>query len=198
MLVFEKEKLVLLAMAKTGTTSLEGALAPKAAIVMRNPPILKHTPVYRFHRFLQPYFEKGGLGDLETVAVVRHPVSWLGSWYRYRARDELRGNPNSTADVSFDDFVNEFTKGKPAPYAQVGSPSKFLRMGDGTVNVDHLFQYEQMDKLVSFFEDRLKTTITLPHKNVSPKMELSLSPKIEAKLIRKCPEMFEDWDLARR
>jgi len=121
MLVFWKEKLVFLAVAKTGTTALEGALAPRAALVVRDPPILKHTPIYRYNRFLRPYLEKGGADDLETTALVRHPVSWLGSWYKYRGRDDLKGHQNSTADVSFDEFVDEYTKGRPAPFANVGS-----------------------------------------------------------------------------
>ena len=50
MLVFWKERLVFLAVPKTGTTALEGALAPKAALVFRDPPILKHTPLYRYRR----------------------------------------------------------------------------------------------------------------------------------------------------
>lgn len=198
MLVFWKEKLVFLAVAKTGTTALEGALAPKAAMIVRDPPILKHTPVYRYNRFLRPYLEKGGADDLETMAVVRHPVSWLGSWYRYRARDDLKGHPNSTAQVSFDTFVDEYTKGKPAEFANVGSPSKFLRTGDGEIGVDHLFQYEQMDKVIGFFEQRLQTKVELSRKNVSPAMELTLSPKTQAKLERKCADFYALWEAGHR
>lgn len=198
MLVFWKEKLVFLAMAKTGTTALEGALAPKATMVVRDPPILKHTPVYRYNRFVRPFLEKGGSDDLETMAVIRHPVSWLGSWYRYRGRDDLKGHPNSTAEVSFDEFVDEYSKGKPAQFADVGSPSKFLRKGDGTLGVDHLFQYEQMDRAIAFLEARLDTTITLNQLNVSPKQDLTLSPRIEAKLERKCADFYELWEMGRK
>ena len=52
MLVFWKELLVFLAVPKTGTTALEGALAPNAALVFRDPPILKHTPLYRYRRLV--------------------------------------------------------------------------------------------------------------------------------------------------
>ena len=40
MLVFWKENLVFLAVPKTGTTAIEGALAPRASMVLRDPPIL--------------------------------------------------------------------------------------------------------------------------------------------------------------
>jgi hypothetical protein len=111
MLVFAKEKLVFLAMPKTGTTALEAALAPRSDMVMRNPPILKHTPAYRYNRFLVPYLEKCGLEDMKVICVVRHPIGWLGSWYRYRQRADVDGHPHSTKTIAFDDFVNEYAKG---------------------------------------------------------------------------------------
>jgi hypothetical protein len=198
MLVFAKEKLVFLAMPKTGTTALEAALAPRSDMVMRNPPILKHMPAYRYNRFLVPYLEKCGLEDMKLICVVRHPIGWLGSWYRYRQRADVDGHPHSTKTITFDDFVNEYAKGEPAGWANVGSPTKFLRRGSGEVIVDHLFQYEQMDKLVSFFEDRLNFKITLKHRNVSPDGDLTLSEKTESKLLRKRPEMYSDWNAAKR
>jgi len=190
MLVFPKQKLVFLAMPKTGTTALEAALAPKAGMVMRDPPILKHTPAYRYNRRLRPYLDSCGLDDLELICVVRHPIGWLGSWYRYRQRADKDGMPNSTKGVSFDDFVNEYAKGSPAPYAHVGSPEKFIRRGSGEIIVDHLFQYEQFDKLIAFFEDRLGIDkLDLKQRNVSPDGDLTLSEKTEDKLMRKRPEM---------
>lgn len=198
MLVFWKEKLIFFAMTKTGSTSLEGALAVRATVILRNPPTLKHTPVHRYERVLKPFFETGGLRDLSSVAVIRHPVSWLGSWYRYRARNDLRGKPNSTAEVSFDTFVEEYCKPDPADFAKVGYPAKFLEHADGTVGVDHLFQYEQMDKAAAFFSERLSTTLRLPQKNVSPRMELSLSPGIEARLKQTFPDYYNLWEQARK
>lgn len=198
MLVFWKEKLVFLAVPKTGTTSLEGALAPKAAMVMRDPPILKHSPIYRYRRFIEPYFGVAGDDKLETLAVIRNPVDWLSSWYRYRHRDDLVGHPNSTRDISFDDFVEEYCKGKPAPYAGVGSQAKFVCGNEDEIVVDHLFQYEQQDKLVEFLENRLNTKIDLPRLNISPVLETPLSEKIEEKLRRKREIEFKVWDAARR
>lgn len=198
MLVFAKEKLVFLAMPKTGTTALEAFLGPKADMAMRNPPILKHTPAYRYNRFLKPYLEKCGLEDMKVVCVVRHPIGWLGSWYRYRQRAEVDGKSHSTKNISFDDFVNEYAKDDPAGWAHVGNPSKFLRRGSGDIIVDHLFQYEQMDKLVSFFEDRLGIEIALKQRNVSPDGDLTLSEKTEEQLMHKRPELYSDWELAKR
>lgn len=195
MLVFWPENLVLLAVPKTGSTALEGALAPRASMVLRDPPHLKHAPCYRYKRFLRPFFVQAGGQTPELMAVVRHPVDWLGSWYRYRTRPDLIGHENSTRDVSFDDFVLEYCKGQPAPFAAVGSQNKFLRVGDGELGVEYLFRYEAWDKVIGFLEDRLQMTITLKDKNVSPKMDVTLSPDVEARLRQKRAEEFEIWEM---
>ena len=198
MLVFWKENLVLLAVPKTGSTALEGALAPRASMVLRDPPHLKHAPCYRYKRFLKPFFVQAGGQKPELMAVVRNPVDWLGSWYRYRTRSDLIGHDNSTHGVSFDDFVLEYCKGSPAPFANVGSQNKFLRINDGEIGVDHLFQYEQWDLVIGYLEERLEMTITLKQKNVSPVMELALSKQVEAKLLEKRAAEFEVWEAGKR
>lgn len=196
MLVFWKENLVFLAVPKTGTTAIEGALAPRAAMVLRDPPTIKHAPIYRYRRFFKPLFVQAGGQTPETMAVVRNPVDWLGSWYRYRARSDLAGHPNSTQGISFDDFVLEYIKGKPAAFANVGSQAKFVMNDDATPGVDHLFRYEEQDKLIAFLEERLSLTLTLNRLNVSPHRPTPLSPDVEARLRDKRSAEFDVWDMA--
>ena len=198
MLVFWKESLVLLAVPKTGSTALQGALAPRASMVLRDPPHLKHAPCYRYKRFLKPFFVQAGGQKPELMAIVRDPIDWLGSWYRYRTREDLIGHENSTLGVSFDEFVVEYCKGQPAPFADVGSQNKFLRINDGEIGADHLFQYEQWDKVIGYLEDRLVMKIVLKQQNMSPKMDLQLSPRVEEKLRDKRAAEFEVWELGKR
>jgi hypothetical protein len=193
-LVFWKENLALLAVPKTGTTAIEAALAPHAAMAILDPPVLKHVPIYRYDRLLKPFFLKAGGKELETAALVRNPITWLGSWYKYRARPDLAGKPNSTAGISFDAFVTEAIKGDSAPFAHVGSQVKFLTNRDGTVGATHMFQYEQMGRYVAFLEARLNRKIDLPTVNVSPEREMALSPEVEEKLRRKWAAEFELWE----
>lgn len=195
MLVFWKEKLVLLSVPKTGTTALESALAPQADMVISNPPELKHAPIYRYNRFFRPMFEKACKEEnMETVAVMREPISWLGSWYRYRRRDSMKGQAKSTHDMSFDDFVEAYCQGKRPPFANVGSQAKFLEPRPNGTSVTHLFRYEDQPRLLEFLERRLNAKIHLNRENVSPQMALSLSPRVESKLRRKCPEEFDLYD----
>ncbi len=195
MLVFWNERLVLLAVPKTGTTALEEMLAPRADLAFRNPPVVKHTPLYRYRRFLAPYLAATGAGDLETVAVVREPTDWLGSWYRYRRRDDIAGHRNSTANISFDDFVREYCKRDPAPYAQVGAQARFLQDAGGA-EVTHLFRYEDQPRFLGFLETRLGPLPELPRLNVSPPETLALSPGVARRLHERRAEEFALWDRA--
>jgi hypothetical protein len=88
MLVFWKAKLVLLAVPKTGTTALEAAFGPWADGAFLNPPRLKHMTLRRYRRQLAPILEQEDGPPLEVMAVMREPVDWLSSWYRYRSRPE--------------------------------------------------------------------------------------------------------------
>ncbi|MDK3018483.1 gamma-glutamyl kinase [Pseudodonghicola flavimaris] len=194
MLVFYKERLVFLSVPKTGTTAYESALRDRADMVISDPPELKHAPVYRYNRFFRPMFDKVCHAEMETLAVMREPISWLGSWYRYRRRPFMAGKPNSTHDISFDDFVEAYAKGDPPGFARVGSQAKFLEPRPNGTRVMHLFRYEAQDRLRAFLQDRLDMEIATARENVSPEMPLSLSPRVEEKLRRKCAEEFALYD----
>ncbi len=195
MLVFWKQKLVFLSVPKTGTTAYQQALAPLAAMVILDPPELKHAPLYRYNRFFRPMFEKAArCDDMETLAVMREPVSWLGSWYRYRRRPFMKGRANNTFDISFDAFVEAYLQGKPPGFANVGSQAKFLEPRPNGTAITHLFRYEDQPALIAFLEQRLDTRIDLPRANVSPEMPLSLSPDVAARLRRKKAEEFELYE----
>lgn len=195
MLVFWKQGLVFLSVPKTGTTAWEEALAPHASIAVLDPPDLKHAPLYRYNRFFRPMFEKVGPDQrMETLAVVREPISWLGSWYRFRRRPSMAGKANATFHVTFDAFVNAYLEGNPPAFANVGSQAKFLEPRPNGTAVDHFFRYEDQAGLLAFLEARLDLRIALPRSNVSPEMELSLTPDTERRLRRKCAEDFALWD----
>lgn len=194
MLVFWKARLVLLAVPKTGTTALEQALLPFADAAILNPPQQKHCTVKRYRNQLQKFFEQRGQRELEIMAVVREPVDWLESWYRYRARDEIRGTANSTADISFDEFVAAWLKASPPEYAKVGRQSRFVSEEDGTLGVDHLFRHDQLDHAIAFLEGRVNRKLEVGRTNVSPKIDVGLSAAMKDRLRTEAPEEFALWD----
>ncbi|NEK23554.1 gamma-glutamyl kinase [Sulfitobacter sp. JBTF-M27] len=190
MLVFFKERLAFLSVPKTGTTAYEAALAPRADIVISEPPMLKHAPVYRYNRFIRPMFEKVCGAEMELMAVMREPVSWLGSWYRYRQRPFMQGKTNSTHGISFDDFVLAYMKGDKPGFADVGSQFQFMKTQPNGTGITHHFRYEDQPRLKAFLEDRLGIELSLTRENVSPQMPLALSPNIEQRFKRKFADEY--------
>ncbi|QYX58387.1 gamma-glutamyl kinase [Roseovarius sp. SCSIO 43702] len=190
MLVFSKAKLVFLSVPKTGTTAYQAALGPHASMVVSDPPELKHAPVFRYNRFFRPALEKFIGPDLEVIAVMREPVSWLGSWYRYRQRPAMRNHPNSTAGMSFDAFVEGYLQGKRPGFANVGSQAKFMEPQKNGTAVTRLFRYEDQRALTAFLEDRLGCRVETPVLNASPRAALELSRGVETRLRRKCAAEF--------
>lgn len=193
MLVFWDQRLTFLATPKTGSTAIEAALESLSAVVVQRPPVLKHTTVRRYHRFLGPYFEIASGHAFAVTALMREPRDWLGSWYRYRQREEITDPRKSTIGKSFDDFVQAYCSDNPEEFAAVGSQAAFLKPRNG-LGVDHLFRYEEIESFLSFLEDRLGCEVILPRLNVSPPGSLTLSPGTEDKLARFAAEDFAIYD----
>ena len=181
MLVFWEQRLAFLATPKTGSTAIAAALEPLAALSIQRPPILKHTNAHRFRRFLGPYLEAASAGDWTVIALMREPRDWLGSWYRFRQREDQLDPEKSTKNISFDDFVRAWCQKERPDFADIGSQARFLRGKNGQ-GVDRLFRYEDIDTFVHFLEERLNCEITLPRLNVSPPGSTALAPDTEALL----------------
>lgn len=189
MLVFWDQRLAFLATPKTGSTAIEVALESLSALAIQRPPILKHTTVRRFHRFIGPYLATASGDDFTVTALMREPRDWLGSWYRYRQRQDVTDPKKSTTNISFDDFVRAYCRETPPDFAAVGSQAQFLRPRNEK-GVDRLFRYDQIDQFIDFLEDRLGCEIILPRINVSPAAEMDLSTATEALLRQHCADDF--------
>jgi hypothetical protein len=188
-LVFWEQRLTILSTPKTGSTAIAAALESLAAVAIQRPPALKHTSVRRYRRFVGPYLEATAGRPFTVVALMREPRDWLGSWYRYRQREELVSPERSTRGISFDQFVRDYCADPQPEHAAVGSQARFLR-GRRDEGLDHLFRYEEIDTFVDFLEERLGCEIILPRVNVSPLAALDLAPATEALLRRTCAEDF--------
>jgi len=173
MLVFWEQRLVILAPPKTGSTALAAALSAKSALQFQRPPVLKHTTVRRFHRFIGPYLETASGEKFEVAALMREPIDWLASWYRFRSRDDVEP-AKSTKGLTFDEFVRAYTLENQPAYAAVGAQSQFLQPRNGQ-GVDYLYRYEDMPSFVDFLENKLNINIQLSHLNISPPIEAVLS-----------------------
>jgi hypothetical protein len=197
MLVFWHQQLTMLATPKTGTTAIEAALESMAHLAIQRPPQLKHATVRKYHRFIGPWLESAAGRPFTVIATMREPLDWLGSWYRYRQREDIGEERKSTAGMSFDEFVQLYCTEEPPPSVAVGSQANFLAPKvdrNGEKGLDRLFLYERIDDLINFLEDRLNCEIILPRLNVSPEASLELDPATEARLRRHAATDFELYD----
>lgn len=197
MMIFWNAGIVLLSVPKTGTQANIAAWGGMADIVIRHPPTLKHMPAGRFRRKFAPLLPNGGKG-LSLVAVVREPLDWLGSWYRYRSRPALAGHPNSTAGIGFDEFVAAWLKDDPPEFAQVGSQARFLSDGDGHVLTDKVFHYDDPAALRDFLGSELGSRLPVPgRQNVSPPLALQLGAATRQRAIAALAPDYAICDAAR-
>lgn len=177
MLVFLKHNLVFFAVPKTGTTSYQAALKGKADIIMRGAPAAKHMNVRKYERAFAPFLDKTFNLRPERMAVLREPLDQMRSWYKYRSR--LRANDkNSTANMTFEEFLLQSMKPKPTPAASVGNQLHFVMGKDGTNAVQHLFAIEHAELLNEFLANIFGEMPKIPRKNVSPKAPTPLSDEL--------------------
>jgi hypothetical protein len=183
MLIFWKERLVFLANTKAGSTSIAAALESLAQVSVQRPAALKHTTAASYRQFIAPWIEAQAGGPFTTVALMREPIDWLGSWYRARQRDDSDGTAESTAGMGFADFSEATLSAAPPPCTHLPGQAAFLAADEGrTPLVDHIFRYEAIDRFVHFLEERLNFAITLPHLNVSPHSPVTLESQLHDRL----------------
>ncbi len=192
MLIFADARLTYLATPKTGSTAVEMALRPKADIVLAKK--RKHMNAARYKTKLAPFLKDAFGIRAETIAVMRDPVDQIRSWYKYRSRDGISGQPRSTSTLTFDEFVLAVAQEDPPEYAQIGSQFSFLTNQAGELLVDHLFSYEAQAAFLEFMITRLNTEIKLKRKNVSPMRDADLSDETTAILRNARPDEFDLYD----
>lgn len=91
MLISAKYNFVFLCTPKCASSSIETMLRRYSDISLVGPPFFRHTNYRIYSKYLKPYLmETGKIKNIETICLIREPLSWLHSWYRFRARHEIR------------------------------------------------------------------------------------------------------------
>ncbi|MEM1403791.1 MAG: sulfotransferase family 2 domain-containing protein [Pseudomonadota bacterium] len=177
---------------KCASTSIESALKPYCNVVASGHPRWKHLNAAMFtktvlfaHRQLLSKF------PMESFCLVRDPMEWIESWYRFRTRPGIsapraKDHEFFTGDLSFSEFIAEFLKTKDRkPWANVSTQSKFMRLPQGQLGIDRIFAMDDLSSVAQYLSDKIGTEITLPSKNVSPPSAIE---KLE-------PRLFEELSL---
>jgi hypothetical protein len=176
-------------MPKCASTSIESAISKFCNIKYSGHPKLKHInskvfseQILTIHQKLVPS------SKIESFCLMRDPLEWVRSWYRYRARDELKSpkHPNHkhyTGNISYREFIQEYTsKEKRAPFATLSTQYQFVSLNKDKIGVDHIIPMDNFDLVSSFLSEKIGRKIKIPNKNTSPKIPAPLEPDLERKL----------------
>lgn len=180
MLIFWDHRLVFLATPKAGSTAVEVALESLSSASLQRPAALKHTNIATYGRHVGPWLQAQSGVRFDTVALMREPVDWLRSWYRFKQRDDLEDPDHAMEGASFPRFARRYAASAGPDDLKIGTQSGFLV--DPVHQVDRIFRYEDMDRFVTFLEDRLDCGIRLPRINVPPAADVGLPPDEETAL----------------
>ncbi|MDK8872150.1 MULTISPECIES: hypothetical protein [Paracoccus] len=180
MLIFWERRLVFLATPKAGSTAVETALEALASVVVQRPAELKHADLRTYRHHIEPWLRSVTGEKFTTIALMREPIGWLRSWYRFRLRDDDEDPNHAMIGLSFADFAQAYADPGGPDVARVGAQADFLTAEAD--RVDCIFRYEDMDAFTHFLEDRLDCEISLPRVNVPPAVDVSLNPEQEGSL----------------
>ena len=104
MMIDIEKRFIFAANSKAASTSIEHVLTPYSKFKRRGTPQEKHIGLFEaFHK--DPYLSKltpEDRSDYFIFGVMREPLEWILSWYRYRKGNKV-SNPLPT-DMSFADF----------------------------------------------------------------------------------------------
>ena len=154
---------------KCGSTSIEHAIRPHCNIRLSGNPRIKHLTYIDAETFVFPMLQSKGFSRPHMFAVVRDPLDWLGSWYRYRSRDALKGSSSYAGDQSLSGFIRSCCSNQPPVYARIKDQSRFLLDSNGQIAVDTILPYESLREALPSFLDQFGIKMEeVPRKNVSP------------------------------
>jgi len=200
MKVSAKYGFAFLCMPKCASTSIESVLKKYSELSVSGDPRLKHINAKKYKEYIVPIYQDI-IPDakIEVFCMMREPMDWLNSWYRYRARKEL-ANPrhpqhkNYTGNMSYEDFLLAYLESDRPPYARVGSQYNFITLPNGDIGVDKIFNIDSIDKVEKYISQKVGEKIKIPQKNVSGK--ISKKVNIPNELEKKIKDLLKnDYDL---
>ena len=186
MLAAPQHGFAFLSTTKSGSTAVEQAFEPYAQVVLKGPPRLKHATAAAFHRYVAPLLASNGFerSSYQVVTVVREPLDWLASWWRYRSRDELRNakgaqRQNYAGDTTFEAWVTQMLD---RDMQGIGRFSRFIRTPESEIGVDLIWRYEHLDACCAWLGEQIGRRVALPTVNVSPPRDHHVSDGLRSRV----------------
>lgn len=179
MLINTKHKFVLFATHKNASSSLEVTLKPHCEIQLVGQANVRHINFREYEKFILPLLAKKFKEQkFNTICIVREPLDWVHSWYKYRKRyflqqsKDLTFSSYSTVGLTFNEFVEGYLSDPQPEFARISNQSDFLKNSKGIIELDSYFKYEDLNLIVDYFSYRIGKKLKIPNLNVSPNYEI--------------------------
>ncbi len=175
--------LVFVCVPKCASTSIGHAIASDCDIHFSGPDRFKHLPYRQFVKLGLPSIFRGE--KFTSFCVMREPIDWCFSWYRYRSRDEAKelGPDRYTGDMTFDEFMCQVMDASVSRRPKLlGRQKYYFLMPDGSVGVDRIFDFRRLDILRDFLSETLGKEVCFSHLNASPEGDFKLSDGTRSRL----------------
>lgn len=180
MMISPRHGFVFLCTPKCASTAIEQALRPHCGLAIGGAPQIKHAGFAEYQRHIEPFLREVGGVDcaaLTVIALMREPLDWLESWWRYRQRPALadpahRNHRNYTGDMSFEAFLDAYFAGKTGLRRQ----HEHLCDLSGGYDGIEIHRYERLGPFAARMEALLGRALALEAVNVSPPASPPASP----------------------
>ena len=168
---------------KCASTSIEKALTPYSQLMTKGDPQLKHTNYKQYNEFIKPFLSNSKK-EIEVVCLMREPISWLHSWYRFQSREALKSPDHKlhhkySGNMTFEEWINDYLSDKPSNNPIKHSQHTYFIDKNGKVGVDKIFKYENMVEIKEYFELKVGEKIEFPRLNISPIIEYRLTSEVK-------------------
>lgn len=189
MLIGVRKRFVYAANTKTASTSIEFALSAHAEIICGGGPARKHMSLGGVEKEYWFVFQNPKLNfeSFFRFGVMREPISWINSWYRYRRENKVASPLPAT--MSFEDFWRARDWNIQSAAGKRYLQSTVFTNTQNKILADVIIPYERMNDFLPEIMKLLKIDYSLPHKNAS-KLKESEAPLPES-LIAEMREFYE-------
>ena len=195
MLISVYKRFVFIANTKTASTSIEAALLTHSEIARLGTPARKHirlAETLRTYHFLFGQ-EKFAPDRFFKFGVMREPLDWIHSWYRYRRGNKV--DKPLPQEMSFEDFWAARDWNIVSPKGKKKLQRDLFVGADGQVAADVIIPYTQLDAMFPEICDLLDVSAPLPRQNVSQLQEpLDIAPALVDEMRAFYAEDYALWN----
>ena len=162
-------------MPKTGTTSVQKALEKNATIKFGRAGKygLKHIDAKNFQKWERALKNQFSEEKFVSCCLMREPIDWLRSWYKYRSRTTVKSQRRSTENMTFDKYINNIYEQKIQKNLNrtlFNRQSRFL-FPENKILIDRIFPYQNFDSFIEFISRLLDKELEIPKENISPEKD---------------------------